>query len=404
MNLFSRTVSLTVLLSVMAPMTFAKGLTTSKERPKVRIGTLPFDNPHITDLFLYKEASNNLGKHHYEKEDKRFYESKEEEDRGIFYTCAVGFLDVAHLRAGIDYGAYFVKKFEEAYKAGKTSLSLQGQEPSLHKIKLSYPAGFSELSPSEKAATIKDMSVEVGLYFAHVSLVWHEVVSWYGWSSMGSWINDMNQAEKPSGFSYEDLISHVVGLQITKAAVLNNNLDYNEAVTLEMDRLLGTNGGGTYQRTDSDIMPFLHKLIDGDWYKRMSRADYITDRNRRNLPNVLVERTFGIGNYIKRLTNVGLKGEDIKPETVEGVSACANTPGISIKTPGALEVTSGKYAGLISIEIEPNLPNYGPAIMKDLPEGQKSINVEEDFGVIMQTIEDHMANEFGADIFFDTNR
>jgi hypothetical protein len=90
-----------ILIALLSWQSFAKGIPSSQTRPRVRIGTLPYP------FFMYRDSEDNFGKHEYYKAP--LFRSKEE-DRGIFYTCRAGFIDMAHLRAGIDYGAYFVKK------------------------------------------------------------------------------------------------------------------------------------------------------------------------------------------------------------------------------------------------------------------------------------------------------
>ena len=67
---------------------------------------------------------------------------------------------------------------------------------------------------------------------AHTSLIWHEILTWYGFSSAAIF------PENISAFSWEDPYSDVLGTYLGATALSNGNGTYEENVAQLIDRTL----------------------------------------------------------------------------------------------------------------------------------------------------------------------
>lgn len=356
-------------------LTYAKGLTEdqAQRKPIFRIGSFPF--PSI----LYEEVPDDLGEHSYEgkkaKTDKgygRFFPVKVETvGRGIMYTCRAGFLDMAHIRAGIDYTGLFVYKIKNAMKNSLKSIDLQGQEQSVHKVTFNYPDDWKNLSESELEKKIDQIALVGGQYLAHISLTWHEIVTWYGWSS-----TFIKNAEKSSAFSYDDIMSHMIGVHIAGRAISNRSLEFNEAVKIELDKELNINNGKLIRLNDKKTTE-LAKRMKGRWYKAI---------------------IFPIVYDLKRITSIGLDGEMIYGCQVPDVNECAGIDFIGVSVPGMTEFQKGGiYEGIIQVTIDPVVPQKSE-ILKGLP--NQMIDVEKDLKPVMKRIEELMLDEYGTSVIY----
>jgi hypothetical protein len=177
------------------------------------------------------------------------------ENNGMVYTCKGGFIDIGHVREAADRTAYIAEIAQENLAEGKKQFSFRVIEPSRYWIKVSYPENWNTLSQPEKDRTVKEVSILMGQYLAHRSLVWHEIMTWYGFSIAGIF------PETISSFSCEDPYSDVLGTHLGVEALRDNGHRYNEAMTRLLDEAL----------KELDVQPasVAHRARDkvrGQWY------------------------------------------------------------------------------------------------------------------------------------------
>lgn len=190
-----------------------------------------------------------------EKLGKHSYEFTLNETNGMVYTCKGGFIDIGHVRESADRTAYLRKITYQNIICGSRRFSFQVIEPSKYWVTLSYPRNWDSYSKQEKQAIANEVSINLGQYLAHTSLVWHEIVTWYGFATAGIFPDTI------SAFSPEDTYSDILGTRLAVQAMRDENRSYDEAMTELLDR--------TLRELDVQSAYVAHeaaKKIDGQWY------------------------------------------------------------------------------------------------------------------------------------------
>jgi hypothetical protein len=171
------------------------------------------------------------------------------------YTCKGGFIDLGHVREGADRAAYLAKITKQNLTKNQKQFSFQIIEPSKYWVKITYPSNWNKISPQQKGKIIDDMSANLGQYLAHKTLIWHEIITWYGFATIVLF------PDTPSAFSWEDPYSDVIGTSIGIQAWRNPTPSYDQAVT----RILRE----TLRELDvqpAEVCRHAAKWVDGRWY------------------------------------------------------------------------------------------------------------------------------------------
>lgn len=158
----------------------------------------------------------NLGKHDY----NHFLG----ENNAMIYTAKAGYIDLGHLRESADRARYLFEICRENIRNSKTHFSFEVIEPAVYHVTLEYPDKWTRLPDDEKRRIAQDVALDLGQYFAYLSTVWHEIVTWYGYASTGL------LSEKSSSFSWEDSYSDVLGTKLGAMALREKSKSYNEAM------------------------------------------------------------------------------------------------------------------------------------------------------------------------------
>ena len=177
--------------------------TAAFDSPRLRLGAMPFDAWYSPWEALDADA---LGQHRHEGGGVIALPwgspRSAEVSRGILYTEAGGFLDIAHLRNAIDLTRFVHAQVAPKIAIGRpTTLRLLAAEPDLYHLRLDPPPGAT---PAERA----EAAVQIAGRVAYLMTTWHEVLTWYGYRGMGV------ITEQPSAFSYDDAASHRVGVEL----------------------------------------------------------------------------------------------------------------------------------------------------------------------------------------------
>jgi len=277
----------------------------ARKRPRIRIASYATSTKGI--VFLDPE---HLGQHG--------YRHNLSEKNGIVYTCKAGHIDISHLRKFADWTGFLAAKTLQHIRKGDTIFSFKLRERSRYFVELTYPKNWDDLPLKDKERIAHDVAIALGQHFAYVSGVWHEILTWFGYRSIGLY------KEFQSAFSWEDVFSDLLGTQIGAQALQDAEHEFSEAVTLAL----------------SQELEKLH-------VQPKSAAIHITDR---------VKGLWFSGDFIfvrtkGRNFDIGLDDGFVTPWLVPSVSHCEGAEPQSHPIPN-LDVLS-KYGFSMKLEIEP---------------------------------------------------
>ena len=324
----SRTGKLAVLMTAIA-MLILSGCHINA--PRARYGSLP-SNTFGTKF----PKPDKLGPH-------SFYYNPFEVN-GLVYTCKGGHIDIYHIRGAADNTRHFINLARKAIAKSKKSFSYNYTlELSVHKVTLTYPDNWKDIPKEEKQRIAEEVSYIIGPYVAHNSLVWHEILTWYGTNFA------VIDPELNSAFTWEDVYSNLIGVKLAVKAMQDPDLSYDKAMTKaiydELERL---------DVQPKEVAKKAAESVNNKWYK----GYFFTDMLMRNF-------------------DVGLDGS-VTPMLVPGVEECDCEP--EPKTVPTLDGLA-KYGFEVEYEIKPNVFEQG-AIFKAA--GSKKIFPDKHFPAIME--------------------
>jgi len=238
------------------------------------------------------------------------------EKNGIVYTCRGGHIDIAHARIAADNVRYLQDKARRTISGRKHDFSFKLKvEPSTYYVRIEYPQKWKKLSAKERRRITDEVSLEMGEYLTYTMTTWHEVLTWFGFKTMGF------IPEQPSAFSWEDIYSNVFGIRIGSQAIRDKSHGYDQAVTIAMRKDLEDLGvqSAKTARKASDKMR-------GTWYMGL----LIAEMKVRN-------------------TDVGIEDGYVTPMLVPGVCEGAEPKSYPVPT---LE-KSQKYGFEMDLRVEP---------------------------------------------------
>jgi hypothetical protein len=284
------------------------------------------------------------------------------ERNGYVYCSRGGFIDTDHLRKSADWTQHLADMTFEHIIKGDREFSFRLREPSRYHVRLDFPDCWQELDERCREDIARDVSIYLGQYFAHTACVWHEILTWYGWTwtEIGS--------EYMSAFSWDDIYSNLLGSRIGAAAMRNIEYDFNKAVTLEIDRELERLGA-----QPADVARKAAGQIHGQWYT--GGFYFFLDTKKRHL-------------------DVGLDGY-VSPWIVSGI--CEGDSIISYRVPDANFIE--KYGFTIELEIEPRERIRGKILDVVYADGGgRRLKPDVHFAKIMDHIKGQAEKRYGFDV------
>ncbi len=231
-------------------------------RPRLRVSDF-FGNP----WGMRFADPNDLGRH--------CLDDCRSEKLGLVYTCRAGFIDIGHLREAADRTHHIAGIIYENLMQSNADFSYRVIEPSRYYITLGYPNHWKSLPIQEKEAVAREISIQLGQYLAHTSLIWHEILTWYGFSSTGVF------PENISSFSLEDPYSDVLGTHLGAKVLSDRQCFYNEAAYEEAMAAIIDETLKELDAQPSKITKQAAKEIKGDWYK--GGYYFFVEMKKRNL-------------------------------------------------------------------------------------------------------------------------
>lgn len=274
------------------------------------------------------------------------------ETNGMVYTCEAGFIDIAHVREAADRTAYLRKIFYRNLMHGKKRFSFRVIEPSKYRVTITYPSYWENYTLKEKETIAKEVSIHFGQYLAHTSLIWHEILTWYGFASSGIFPDTI------SAFSWEDTYSDVLGIRLAAKALRDESRNYDEAMTDLITRALDELGV-----QPAHVARDAAKQIEGKWYS--GGFYFFVDMKKRNL-------------------DVGLDDDRVTPWLVPGI--CLGAEPRLCPVPSVERL--GDYGFSLKVEIEPRVLEKNKIYRAIGLDGSRRIRPQVDFPNIMAVIEE----------------
>ncbi len=207
------------------------------------------------------------------------------ESNGLVYTCRGGFIDVAHVRDYADWTVYLAGRIDALLdRGGVLELPDEGGRRYVYVVAPGAPL-IEKVGRRELASTLAQ-------WLAFRLSVWHEIATWYGWSSIDAF------PEEASAFSPEDIYSNLIGIEIAGAILRGGSLvtrrQYNhnmtQAIGVVLDRLAALPASGAREAADA---------VDGTWWD-----------SSRTLPDnhLVLRRNFDLGPLVLPWTAPSARG------------------------------------------------------------------------------------------------
>ena len=284
---------------------------------------------------------------------KHSYEFTLNETNGMLYTCKGGFIDVGHVRESADRTEYLIKIAYQNLVRGNKIFSFQIVEPSKYWVTLLYPENWDNYSVQEKRAIANEVSISLGQYLAHTTLIWHEIVTWYGFATAGIFPDTI------SAFSPEDTYSDLLGTRLAVQTVHDKSRQYDEAMTELFARAL--------QELEVQPAHIAHeaaKRIEGKWYT--GGFYFLVHMKKRNL-------------------DVGLDDNYITPWLVPGI--CPDAEPQSLPVPDLEAICERGFD--VRIQLDPQIFEKGKIYHSIGLAADSRVRPQVDFPKIMAVIEKH---------------
>jgi len=245
----------TVAVVLLSGCSYYRGLDDYRGRPKLRKGAVACQS--IPNKFIGVEE---IGPHRYQ------YSFKEKV--GIVYTDKAGHIDIGHLRKSADWTAYLSGLCRQHLSDGRRQWQYELTEPTRYSVRLTYPPLWEQVE--NKEVVIEEVAMYLGAHLAYTGMIWHEMLTWFGYSST-RFMNEFG-----SSFSWEDNFSNLLGVRLSSQALKDKEYNYNDAMTFAIDRELDRLGGQSMK-----VARQMAKEVKGRWYTL--RFPFFLKMIKRNL-------------------------------------------------------------------------------------------------------------------------
>jgi len=320
----------------------------SPQKPRLRIssyfgsvGGMQFTDPE------------SLGKHS--------YSSSWDEKNGMVYTCRAGFIDMGHLREAADRTRYAYQVVYRAILNGKERVTFKIIEPSEYRLLLTYPDNWQRQTEADRQMTARRIALKMGPYIAHRSLIWHEMITWYGFSSVGLF------SEHISAFSWEDPYSDALGTILAYRA-LRQNRPFDQSMT----SLIGATLKQLEVQSPEAAMK-AYKEVEGRWFE--GGLYFFVKMNKRNF-------------------DVGLENGQIAPWLVPGL--CPEAAPEPCPVP---QVAQADLEGfVIDLQLDPRVMEKSRIYQALELGGTELLRPAEHFPILLEKIKEEAFAQFGDEI------
>jgi hypothetical protein len=331
---------------------------------RARLAFLPILGYRLGNLKTIDE----IGRHHYDSGVVTLGSEGhlvDEERNGLVFTCRGGFIDTAHVRDYADWTVCFASRLYEQLpsgttielpnEAGKRRVVLERMEPEF--LRRHDPVS---------------LTMAIAQWLAFQRSIWHEIATWYGWSSVPGY------PEKLSAFSPEDLYSNVLGTKIAVAAAFEraarSETLYDRSVDAWLRAVVDFLGPAS-KETAIEAM----RSLEGAWWSPSAR---IPD------PGLVLRRNLSTGETITPwLVPHALASEALEAALLR---ECGGWPSpLSLTIPSTFEGTPLRTLATLELRVDPAIASQppfdalGPSVTQD------------DFPAIVAAIREDNRREFG---------
>jgi hypothetical protein len=192
----------------------------------VRVGLLAVPGIAIGNL----RSADDIGHHSYDSGRARDGHSAGREKNGLVYTCRGGFIDTAHVRDYVDWTLFLSTLIGRALETGVV-FEFADDEGGRRRLVLE-PVDPELVRTNGR----RELAIGMAQWAAYQLSLWHEIATWYGWSSFEAF------SERASAFSPEDVYSNVVGIKMAGPVIWQGTAfsedTYNAAVDQWIDQAL----------------------------------------------------------------------------------------------------------------------------------------------------------------------
>jgi hypothetical protein len=259
------------------------------------------------------------------------------EKNGIAYTCRGGHIDTMHLRIAADWTAYLAARSYRHLMNGDPKFSYKLlADRSRHYIQTSYPANWRSLPQEQRSRVAREVALIMAPYMAFEMVTWHEMLTWFGFRSVGIF------GERSSAFSWEDGYSNLLGTIIASKALRDTKHPYDEAMTIALEEELHKLG-----LQPTEVVRQASESLRGDWYT--GRVGVMLRIRQKNF-------------------DIGVDDGFVQPLLVPGVLPCAGAQPAAYPVPSLAGLS--KYGFSATVEIEPHEWEKGKLLRIAYPNGK----------------------------------
>jgi hypothetical protein len=210
-------------------------------------------------------------------------------------------------------------------------------------------------------------------------MTWHELITWFGHRRV------MLIDESPSAFTYDDGMSHAIGLRVAERALRGSTDRGNGAVAD------GPRPPIDWRNGDPAVTAALRaELAD---LGAVTRAQ--TDRAARAVEGLWWAR----GKPLKRQLDVGLSDDAMRPWLVPGLPFAppAEVEPQPIRLPSLADVAGRDCSSFLSVRIEPNIPEAN-RMRAAVPGAPAQFAGERDLALLLAATRRAMRVQLAADV------
>jgi hypothetical protein len=174
-------------------------------------------------------------------------------------------------------------------------------------------------------------------------------------------------SEQRSSFTWDDTMSHVVGLRVAGMALRDTSgATFDESVTRHLHEALIDLGACTRPQTRAAVAS-----VEGQWYAR--------------------------GAPLKRQLDIGLSDGIVRPWLVRGLPFAPDTTPGAYHLPSLSDIDGRDFSGFFTIRIDPNIPEAA-RLRAALPGDPAVISVDRDFPLLMAETGREMRQQISPDV------
>jgi hypothetical protein len=289
------------------------------------------------------------------------------ERNGLVYTCRGGFIDTAHLRDYADWTVYFTAQIaRRLYDGGTFELPSEGGSRRV----IVRPVARELLDQRELQFNV----VPIAQWIAFQMSIWHEIATWYGWSTTKVF------SERASAFSPEDLYSNLLGTKIAGGIILTR--------AARTDQLFNANMGewmeAVFERLDA---------VPAEAGKGAARyVDQVWWDSTRRVPDaaLVLRRNFGIEREIVPWTVEQAYWSEFVEDKHQDY--CGGTPvPLVLRNPDGFRDVKFRDIVSFEIDVDPGMKGF------PMPRPNSRRITQDDFPEIIEAIRVENREEFGAE-------